>query len=96
MGIAFGSKHKSELHDTIDWLNKQDITAIQNWLLNLENKRIAIRILSLDDDFIHDYIDPKMLFELFKIMPFALTQIDWVIKHPRSATGMLWYFERGW
>jgi len=97
MGIEFGSKGKEaddELHSTIDWLNRQDATAIQKWLLTLENKRLASRILSLDDTFISEHLHIRAMFELFKILPFAGTQIDWVKDHPQSATRLLWGFSR--
>ena len=96
MGIEFGSKGieaDDELHSTIDWLNKQDATAIQKWLLTLDNKRLASRILSLDDIFLSEHLHGRAMFELFKILTFAGTQIDWVKDHPHSATGILWHFE---
>ena len=96
MGIEFGgntSRNKELLQDMIDWLNGQQPETIKKWLLSTENRRTAIKILSLDDDFIRSNVQSPVILELFRILPFAKTQLDWVTEHPHAATRLLWYLE---
>ena len=98
MGIEFGgnaARNKESLQDTIYWLNSQKPEAIKKWLSSTDNKRTAVRILSLSDDLIYGNVESPVILELFRILPFAHTQIDWVTKHPHAATKLLWHLE-GW